>query len=174
MPKQPTSRFALRFEPRLVRRYAARFGAGGDEGVEAVAARARENGLLTRDDFLTLCEWKSPRARPRFESNSEEFVRAVTGVALTTPCEQLRVSALTLLDGVSWPTASVILHFCHPDPYPVLDVRAIWSLGVEGPIPYNFALWSDYTLTCRALARRTRTSMRALDRALWQYSKEHQ
>ena len=28
--------------------------------------------------------------------------------------------------------------------------------------------------TCRALARRSRVSMRELDRALWQYSKEHQ
>jgi hypothetical protein len=165
---------ALRFEPRLVRHYAARFGADGDERVDEIAPRARAAGFLTRDDFLTLCEWKSPRARPRFEANPEEFVRAVTGVALTTPCERLRVEALTLLDGVSWPTASVILHFCHPDPYPVLDVRALWSLGIEGPVPYDFALWSAYTATCRALARRARVSMRDVDRALWQYSKEHQ
>jgi hypothetical protein len=167
--------FALRFDPRLVRPLAARFDASGDARVEReVAPRARENGYLTKADFLAVCAWKSPRSRPRCEANSEAFVRAVTATALSTPSEQLRVEALTLLSGVNWPTASAILHFCHADPYPVLDVRALWSLGVEGPAHYGFAFWNEYTRCCRALARRSRVSMRALDRALWQYSKENQ
>jgi hypothetical protein len=167
-------KLAPRFAPRLVRHYAARFGPGGDERVEEIGARAREDRFLTRGDFLALCEWKSPRSRPRCQANPDEFVRAVTGVALTTPNERLRVEALTLLGGVSWPTASAILHFCHEDPYPVLDVRALWSLGVERAVPYDFALWRDYTECCRKIAARSRVSMRDVDRALWQYSKEHQ
>ena len=98
----------------------------------------------------------------------------MTEVALSTGCEQLRVESLTLLRGVHWPTASAILHFCHADPYPVLDVRALWSLGVERPPPYAFDFWHAYTLACRKIARRARVSMRDLDRALWQYSKEQQ
>lgn len=33
-----------------------------------------------------------------------------TRVALSTPSERLRIEVLTLLDGVGWPTASVLLH----------------------------------------------------------------
>jgi hypothetical protein len=165
--------FALRFDAKLVRRLAAQFDASVDAMIEReVAPRARATGYLTKADFLALCAWKSPRSRPRCEANDEEFVRAVTATAFTTPCERLRVESLTLLDGVHWPTASAILHFCHEDPYPVLDVRALWSLGVEHPIAYDFALWSEYTRCCRALARRSRVTMRELDRALWQYAKE--
>jgi hypothetical protein len=170
-----TPRLRLRFDPKHVRPLAARFGEGGDEQIEReVVPRARANGYLTKPDFLALCAWKSPRSRPRCEANDEAYVRAVTAVALSTPSERLRVEALTLLDGVHWPTASAILHFCHPEPYPVLDWRALWSLGVEGTVRYDFALWSEYTRCCRALARRCRVGMRDVDRALWQYSKENQ
>jgi hypothetical protein len=99
----------------------------------------------------------------------------VTRTALSTESEQLRVEVLTLLNGVSWPTASVILHFCHREAYPILDFRALWSLGVEAnDVRYNFDLWWGYTQACRRLAEETGLSMRELDRALWQYSKENQ
>lgn len=170
-----TAAVELRFDHRLVRPLAARFGTSVDTEIEReVAPRVRERGYLTKEDFLAVCAWKSPRSRPRCEENSEELVRAVTEVALSTGCEQLRVESLTLLRGVHWPTASAILHFCHADPYPVLDVRALWSLGVERPPPYAFDFWHAYTLACRKIARRARVSMRDLDRALWQYSKEQQ
>jgi len=166
---------ALRFDRKLVRPLAARFDAAGDAVVERdVAPRARANGYLTKSDFLALCAWKSPRSRPRCEANDEEFVREATAAAFSTPSERLRVGALTLLDGVNYPTASAILHFCHADPYPVLDVRALWSLGVEAPVAYTFEFWREYVTACRALALRCRVPMRALDRALWQYSQENQ
>lgn len=94
---------------------------------------------FTRDEFLTVATWKSRRPRKRYARNDEAFVTAVTRTALSTPHERLRIEVLTLLDGVSWPTASVLLHFGHPDPYPILDFRALWSLGVDVPeYAYNF------------------------------------
>jgi hypothetical protein len=98
----------------------------------------------------------------------------VTQTALGTRNEQLRIEVLTLLRGVSWPTASAILHFACEDPYPILDYRALWTLGVDAPSQYDFELWWSYTECCRALARKYGVTMRALDRALWQYSKENQ
>ena len=71
---------------------------------------------------------RRPQPQPR-RANAEGFVNAVTATALATPDERLRIEVLTLLDGVDWPTASVVLHFCHADPYPILDYRAIWSLA---------------------------------------------
>lgn len=106
--------------------------------------------------------------------NDPGFVEAVTRVAFSTPDKQLRIEILTLLHGVRWPTASAILHWCHPDCYPVLDYRALWSLGIDPPPHYNFAFWWAYTEHCRDLANRAGVAMRVLDRALWQYSKENQ
>lgn len=164
----------MQFPVRHVERWAAAFSDPDDSRIEQHATRARRLGYLTRADFLRLARWKTPRSRKRVERNGERFVRAVTRTTLTTPDERLRIEVLTLLDGVDWPTASVVLHFCHPDPYPVLDYRALWSLGVEKPSRYDFAFWWDYTRACRRLAARASCSMRELDRALWQFSKERQ
>lgn len=79
-----------------------------------------------------------------------------------------------LLDGVSWPVASVLLHFGSCDRYPILDFRALWSLRIKVPKQYDFGFWWAYTLYCRSLADEHNVSMRTLDRALWQYSKEKQ
>lgn len=165
--------FRLRFPSRQIAHWAARFSDDvGDDLAQEIGARTRNRLYLTRGDFLDLCHWKSPRSRPRVERNSESFVRAATSAAFSTPDERLRIEVLTLLEGVNWPTASVILHFGHRDRYPILDWRALWSLGVVKPSSYKFDFWWDYVQVCRRLADQSACTMRTLDRALWQYSKE--
>jgi hypothetical protein len=39
---------------------------------------------------------------------------------------------------------------------------------------YRFDAWWEYTKYCRVLAEASAFSMRELDRALWQYSKDNQ
>jgi hypothetical protein len=75
---------------------------------------------------------------------------------------------------VQWPTASVILHFFHRDPYPIIDFRALWTVSMEVPGQYNFEFWWQYVVFCRDLATKSSLNMRMLDLALWQYSKENQ
>jgi hypothetical protein len=80
-----------------------------------------------------------------------------------------------LLEGVGLPTASVLLHVAHKEPYPIIDFRALWSLGLDTPpMYYSFEFWQRYVSHCRELADAAGTDMRTLDRALWQYSVEHQ
>jgi hypothetical protein len=68
-----------------------------------------------------------------------------------------------------------MLHFAHRDLYPILDFRALWSLGHEKPPAfYTFDFWWEYVQSCRARAKECGVSMRVLDRALWQFSKENQ
>src|SRR5262245_43764525 len=134
--------------------------------------RARGRGWLTRRELLRIARWKTPRSGPRVARNSERRVREATRRALSAADERARVEELTRLSGIGLPTASVILHFCHRDPYPIFDVRALWSLSVERPRG-GIRLWLDYATACRRLARRARCSMRTLDRALWQYAKEN-
>ena len=94
--------------------------------------------------------------------------------ALGSRDERFKVQALRLLVGVEWPTASVILHFCDRGRYPILDVRALWSAGLDATPSYGYLLWMEYTDFVRKLATDAGVSMRTLDKALWQYSKENQ
>jgi hypothetical protein len=136
--------------------------------------RVRARGYLSRVEFLQLCHWKSPRARRRYASNTAAEIREATVIALASSDERAKIYILRTLAGVAWPTASVILHFCDRRPYPILDYRALWSVGCARPPVYTFDFWWAYTEFVRQLARSTRHDMRTLDRALWQFSKEHQ
>ncbi len=169
-------RFKLRFAEHRIRDLAAGYAyAQGDDAPEALASAARRRGYLTKPEFLALAEWKSPRTRPRCARNAPAFIKSVTSTSFGTTNEELKLRVLTLLDGVSVPTASVLLHFCDRRQYPILDYRALWSLSCEvPPAKYTFDLWRAYCLFTRALARRQHVPMRVLDRALWQYSKERQ
>ena len=121
-----------------------------------------------------MAEWKTPRSRPRCEANDADYVEEVTRAAFGSKNERFKIDALRLLSGVEWPTASVLLHFCDEGRYPILDVRALWSLGIRKAPSYGFAFWREYTNFLRGVSSDATVSMRTLDRALWQYSKERQ
>jgi len=107
-------------------------------------------------------------------ANSDEFVKEITGFALSAKDERARIETLTTLSGVAWPTASVILHFFHRDDYPILDYRALWSVGYDAAPIYSFEFWWKYVDYTRKLAERSGLDIRTVDRALWQYSREKQ
>ena len=119
-------------------------------------------------------QWKSPRSAGQVRANSDRFVTEISGFALSAKNERSRIESLNTLSGVSWPTSSVILHFFHTDAYPILDFRALWSLGTTAPSHYVFDFWWSYVEYTRDLANRAGLDMRTLDKALWQYSKERQ
>ncbi len=169
-------KFTLRFPKSELRTWAARYGyTAPDDLPTAIGKSAKARGHLTRPEFLALTHWKSPRTRPNCERNPVALIRDVTAVALTTRNEQLAIEILTLLKGVSWPTASVILHFCSSRRYPILDFRALWTLSCPAlPTQYDFTLWSGYVDCTRRLSKDTGADMRTVDRALWAYSKVNQ
>ncbi|MBL8765499.1 MAG: hypothetical protein JNM07_14700 [Phycisphaerae bacterium] len=166
--------FQLRFPLDDIQRWAAEYSDfERDVRPIEIGDAARRAGFLARSEFLILARWKSPRPGKRHEHNDDDMVREVTRFAFSTPNERLRLGALTLLSGVLERTASAILHLCHRDPYPLMDVRAFWSLGID-KVPANWAaVWWEYTQECRAIAARAKVDMRTLDRALWAYSDAH-
>jgi hypothetical protein len=166
--------FRLRVATDRLVTYASRYSDPGDDELIERITPARARGYLRREEFLALCRWKTPRSQPRCAENREDYVNEVTRVALATRNEELKIRVLLALNGVSWPTASVILHFCDRSAYPILDVRALWSAGLRRLPRYTFPLWWEYTGFTREISRQTGLSMRAVDRALWQYSKERQ
>lgn len=132
----------------------------------------RARGHYTREEFIEVCAWKTPRSRPRVAANSETAVAEATGRALAASDEATRFAALVELQGVGAPTASTLLYCALPDDYPILDVRALESLGVKPRSVYPMSFWLEYLEACRALALSSGVSIRTLDKALWQYSKE--
>lgn len=167
--------YTLRCKADMIAAYAQNYDTFMDEvDIALYAQQIQARGCLKKEDLERVAKWKAPRSAGHVRKNHEEYVRAVTSLALHTANERLRIEALTLLDGVGWPTASVILHFYHPERYPILDFRTLWSLSLEVPSQYTFEFWWDYTLICRSLATENHIDMRTLDKALWQYSKENQ
>jgi hypothetical protein len=173
MPEMPSFRLCIADADLL--HWAGRYSYPGEAEIEErIAPVARDRGFLTREDFLALCRWKTPRSQPRCAENRDELVHEVTRIALSATDDEIKIRALLMLAGVSWPTASVILHFCDRGRYPVLDIRALWSVGVRRLPAYTFPLWWEYTCFVRSIQNRTGLAMRTIDRALWQYSKERQ
>jgi hypothetical protein len=107
-------------------------------------------------------------------TNSDHSIEHATGAAYHHPTDKTTHDLLLGLRGVSYSMASVILHFAHPEAFPILDVRALWSLGWAILSGYTFAFWSAYTDTVHAVALRAEVDLRTLDKALWEYSRQHQ
>jgi len=139
-----------------------------------ISPKIQKQKYLTKDDLLFISRWKSPRITPLAKQNNESLIKEVTSISLTTKNDILSIGVLQILKGVSWPVASVILHFGKKDLYPILDYRALWSVGIKKPNVYSYDLWISYVKYCRKLAKELNISMKTLDKALWQYSKERQ
>ena len=133
---------------------------------------AAKRGYLTQDDLILVAEWKwrGGRTRQLCGQNTEAEGQEITCVSFAAEFERLRIGALLALCGVQWPMASVILHFAFPDHYPILDVRAMNTVG--GSTLYTFEKWQEYCELCRATAKRHNVSMRTLDKALWASDKK--
>lgn len=166
--------FRLRFPIGEIPRWAACYDAPEqDTRPIEIGALARAQGYLTKPQFLDVARWKSARPSKHHESNDARTVEEVTRFAFSTPVEPLRLRALTLLRGVQARTASAILHLCHRDPYPMMDVRAFWSLGFDNEPKDWAAVWPEYTDVCRSIAVEAKADLRTLDRALWGFSAYH-
>jgi hypothetical protein len=164
--------FELQFPLGNIPALAARFPSSDDARLLAVGTAARMRGHYTRGEFVEVCAWKTPRSRSRIAANPPRVIAAATRRAMAAEDEAVRIEALLELDGVGVPTASTLLYAAFPDEYPILDVRALESLGVKRRSGYPVGFWLAYLTACRSLARRAGVSLRTLDKALWQHSKE--
>lgn len=137
----------------------------------------RNHKYLDKKRFIRLCLWKTPRQRNNYEKNDDLTIKEVTGFSFSTKSEKAKIKSLQILEGVSYPVASTILHFAFPNKYPILDFRVIWSLNklfrFKKPKNYNFDFWQKYVNKLRKLAKKYKVSLRTLDKALWCYSKEN-
>ncbi len=169
-----TLKHSLRIPPGKLRHYQEQYDFSGEANLDKYHQIAPRQGYLTVSQLHEICQWKSRRRARLALLNPDAFVREITAFSFSAKCEESRLGALTLLSGVQFPTASVILHFCVDRTYPILDFRALWSLGVDQPSQYTIPFWQDYVHLCRSVAAKHRLTVRELDMALWQYSNMHQ
>lgn len=165
----------LRFNESQIKEIASRYEYSRNEDkIIQMRELIQKKGFLNKEQLLLVAKWKSPRSAGHVKKNSNVYIEEVTSFAFSASDERSKIETLTILDGVAWPTASVLLHLFHRERYPILDFRALWSVGLDVPKQYKYSFWVPYVTFCRNMADNNEVSMRILDRALWQHSKEKQ
>ena len=163
----------LRFNEQKFKELAGRYKYP-DDSVLNLKENIQTKGYIEKQELFKIAYWKAPRSVHHVLKNEDGYIEEITKISFMAKSERTRIEVLTNLDGVSWPTAAVILHLFHDEPYPILDFRALWSVNLEVPGQYSFKFWWPYVEFCREVAKQNKVDMRTLDRALWQYSKENQ
>lgn len=151
--------------------WSSKYKPGKDQRVlDIVGPRVRERGCYDRSDLMEVGQWKSPRAKRRLESNTDDMIRDITAAAFAAPLP-IQHRILTLLNGVKVPMASALLTIWHPNEHTVIDVRAVESLVALGEIPDSapdkYPPYMDYLAVCKAISKRLSCDLRTLDRALY-------
>ena len=157
---------------------------------ESISKTLRKRGFLFKEEFISICEWKSLRPRPRYTSNSEEEVKERTKIAIASyPNIEEQIQELTLLKGVGIPMASAILTVIFPEDYCVVDYHACKALAwlaakydiedyptisnILENLRNNFVLdtYTDYLRLIRKVAKEYNLSARKVEMALWAFDR---
>jgi len=143
--------------------------------------KVRKQGYFTKDEFLKMCSWKSPRPKRYYESNSAELIEDISKNVISTKYEKRKIDLLTKLKGVNIPTASAILTLIDPQNYGVIDIRVWQLLYLYGSVKknprgqgFNFNDWFYYLSKLRYFAKKFHCLVRNIEYSLFQYHKKIQ
>lgn len=172
MIKHDTASFKLRFDASLIPELESRYDFRDDNDALNAGKQIRE-GQYTRKNLQAIFEWKTNgRGRSRLAKNTDEEIADALRLAIAAKTDRAAVATLMGLNGVQAPVASAVLTAIDPARFTIIDFRALAALTVIQPtITTNFYL--VYLDKCRVLAKQNNVTLRSLDRALWQWSKEN-
>lgn len=131
-------------------------------------------GWLEKDEFLTICLWKSRRPKKLYNLNSELDIKKFTQLAFQEKDEALKLKYLTQLRGVQIPTASAILSVTNPQDYPIIDERCVQSLKELSVIEWEritLPNWLLYLDIIRSLAKKYNKQAREIEKGLFAYNR---
>jgi len=142
--------------------------------------RERQPLYLTKAEFEEILQWKLGqqigRQRERRSANTEEIIRAVTGLALTITHSdkeyelELRMGILCALRGVAIPVASAVLALAFPEEYAVIDFRGWRQIFGEGETVFSIPKYKRYLREVRRLADELGWPVQEVDHAIWEYA----
>ena len=118
-----------------------------------------------------MAKWKDRFVPSKIDKNPPGLIEKITGEAFSLDDDWEKIEKLKEIYGVAASVASVILHLYDSKKYPILDVHALRTIGIDNQkVNYDEPFWRKYVNLCRVKAERYDVSMRALDRALYKYS----
>ena len=145
--------------------------------------RERQPLYLTKAEFEEILQWKLGqqigRQRERRSANTEEIIRAVTGLALTITHSdkeyelELRMGILCALRGVAIPVASAVLALVFPEEYAVIDFRGWRQIFGEGETVFSIPKYKRYLREVRRLADELGWPVQEVDHAIWEYDRRN-
>lgn len=156
------------------------------EGIETLSLMkklksAEIRGYFTKDEFLAMAMWKSPRPKRKYEINSEANIKGVSEKVFATRFEKRKIDLLTSLSGVSIPVASAILMLIDPKNYGVIDIRVWQILYLYGSVKvkpsgtnFNFKNWYNYLMKLRYYARKFKVKTRDIEITLFFHHRKMQ
>lgn len=141
----------------------------------------RQPMYLAGDEFDQILRWKLRgqygRQRAWRQCNTEDVIRAVTGLALSV-CHtdpdyelELRMGALCTLRGVQVPVASAVLALVYPETYAVVDFRGWRQVFGREPTGFTIAGYRKYLGEIRRLSDELGWYPQEVDLAIWEYDR---
>ena len=165
-----TYEFQLKFLSSEVGALAKRYEDDDEKALQA--GKNIVGGQYTRENLRTIFLWKTNgRGQSRLLRNTDAEIEDALRLADNAKTERAAIAVLCGLDGVGVPVASAIMTAVKPEVFTVIDFRALESLGVTS-YTMGADLYLAYLQACRKLSSQNQVSLRALDRALWQWSNE--
>ena len=141
------------------------------EKVETRKTPETPQGYLSQSELRQMAQWKDRFVPSKIDKNPQGLIEKITGEAFGLNDDWQKIKKLKEIYGVAASVASVILHLYDEGDYPILDVHALRTIGVDSKkVNYDEPFWRKYVNLCRAKAERYDVSMRVLDRALYKYS----
>jgi hypothetical protein len=129
---------------------------------EEIGAPARQAGVLTREQLIRICHWKSPR-RIRLvidclnglgNQDPVEFTRAaLTSARAGDDREAIRILTQDQRNGIGVPRASAILTVVYPKLYGIIDTYSMEGLAALGMGYKRMNQPSDTHYVCKFLPR---------------------
>lgn len=172
----------LRFDPSEIKALADRYLSDlskteYDEEVKIINLKetVQQAKCLTSDQLKLVGSWKTERVSKFLLKNTDGFTEQTTKRAFENTDNWGKLKTLTDLYGVGHARASAILHLYDKKIYPILDMHAMFSIGLkrESKPYYRKNFWLEYVLFFRDIVSdHNIADHRQLDRALWRYSYE--
>jgi|SRR5882724_165623 len=163
--------FKLQFARSDIPSLAALYDAKEDElAQEAGNQIAKAN--FSRTHLETIFNWKTKgRGKSRLSKNSDNEIADALKLAVEAKTPRAAIAVLAGLSGVDVPVASAILAMAKADSYTIIDWRALHALDIYAS-NVTIKLYILYLNECRNIADETKITLRQLDRAMWQWSKD--
>ena len=131
-------------------------------------------GTVSRETFMRLLNWKSPRLKGIVKLNEFGLYGEAIKKCLVASEDQ-KLSILDDLYGIGAPLFSTILHFIYPDRFPIMDIRTVEVLYNADYLKSKLRdakRYPNFKIAILSIERRClRWTLRQIDRALFAFHK---